>query len=81
MTRRGPLAGCDNVLAAPDAHATPARSASRVLAAAQRLAAEIEATPGLLESIASGLGGVPGALLGLLDCVNEYEVIATHSPT
>ncbi len=81
MIRRGPLRGCDSVLTVPDVRATPARSASRVLAAAQRLSAIVEATPGMLEGIVDGGGDVRDALLSLLDCVNEYEGIAACPPT
>jgi hypothetical protein len=81
MTQRSPLRGeCPRVIATPDARATPAISASRIVQAALLFGAAVVAAPGMLESVAAAEGEVRDALLGLLDCVDEYEALMARAP-
>lgn len=68
------------MIAAPHARATPALSASRLVAAALLFGAAVVAAPGMLESVMEAEGEVRDTLLGLLDCVDEYEAIAASPP-
>lgn len=72
---RGGLA--DGSIPLPSPAVRAARSASRVLSAAQTLAATISGIPGLLELLD---GATPEGhdLLALLDCVDEYEANAAN---
>lgn len=67
---RGGLA--EGVASLPSPAVRAARSAARVVSAAQALAATLASVPGLLELLDSA---TPEGhdLLELLDCVNEYE--------
>lgn len=76
--RRSPA--CTRVIATPDARATPAVSASRLVAAALLFGAVVQAEPGMLEEVAAAEGELPAALLALLDCVNEYEALIANTP-
>jgi hypothetical protein len=68
------------VISAPGVTATPSVSVSRLVAAAQLLGAAVVAAPGMLESIADSRGEVRDNLLGLLDCVDEYEALMARPP-
>ncbi len=74
---RGGLAG--DCVAIPSPAVRAARSAARVVSAAQVLAATLSAVPGLLELLD---GATPEGhdLLALLDCVNEYEAYSANMP-
>jgi hypothetical protein len=48
--------------------------------AAQMFGAAVVAAPGMLESIVEAQGEVRDALLGLLDCVDEYEALMARPP-
>lgn len=78
--KRNPLRGECTVIAAPDARATPAVSAGRLVAAAQLFGAAVFAAPGMLESVVDSTGEVRDTLLGLLDCVDEYEALMAKAP-
>lgn len=81
MTQRSPLRGeCTSVIAAAGARANPAISASRLVAAAQLFGAAVIAAPGMLEAAMEAQGEVRDALLGLLDCVDEYEALMARPP-
>lgn len=77
---RSPLRGECTVIAAPGAKATPTLSASRIVAAAQLFGAAVLAAPGMLEAALEAEGEVRDTLLGLLDCVNEYEALMANTP-
>lgn len=78
---RNPLRGdCPSVISAPGVTATPSVSVSRLVAAAQLFGAAVVAAPGMLESIADARGEVRDTLLGLLDCVDEYEALMARPP-
>jgi hypothetical protein len=81
MTKRSPFRGeCTSVIATPSARANPAISASRLVAAAQLFGAAVVAAPGMLEAAVAAEGEVRDALLGLLDCVDEYEALMACPP-
>lgn len=81
MTQRSPLRGeCPRVIAAPDARTSPVISASRILQAALLFGAAVVAAPGMLESVMEAEGEVRDTLLGLLDCVDEYEALMARTP-
>lgn len=80
MTKGNPLRGECTVIAAPDARAVPAISASRIVAAAQLFGAAVVAAPGMLEAVSEATGEVRDTLLGLLDCVDEYEALMASPP-
>lgn len=81
MTQRSPLRGeCPRVIATPEARATPVISASRIVAAALLFGAAVVAAPGMLEAVADAEGEVRDTLLGLLDCVDEYEALMANGP-
>jgi len=76
--KRRPLGEC-TVIAAPGARPpTPALSASRLVAAAQLFGAAVVAAPGMLEQVVNAQGEVRDALLGLLDCLDEYEALMAN---
>jgi hypothetical protein len=68
------------VIVASGSRATPTLSASRLVMAAQMFGAAVVAAPGMLESIVEAQGEVRDALLGLLDCVDEYEALMARPP-
>lgn len=78
---RNPLRGECTVIATPEAKASPALSASRLVAAAQLFGAAVVAAPGMLESVVRADGEVRDTLLALLDCVDEYEALMAKAPT
>lgn len=77
---RSPLRGECTVIAAPGAQASPTLSASRLVSAAQLFGAAVMAAPGMLEEIVASQGEVRDTMLGLLDCLNDYEALMARPP-